>query len=1251
MISQNQEERLDLEFKAKVAEIELLEQERRSIVHKDRCGIEFVPYSESGVGEDEFVCYCDAETKINELNPKIESKWQQLSDFADTNKILNEKARKAHDTIKNFERAYQVAKVQDNVPLQLQYLEDLARFKEGAELAIKHNLRREAIDFLRQANDKVGLLNYAKENKIYGIVIDLLKEKGELEETFRYADESNLHEIAADALLKTGGLEKALSYAEEKGLHDFIIKKLNERKRVTDAVNYAEKQGFHTSVLELLLEHQLFDNALSYGEKYKFKENVIELLRETLWEGIPKDFEYNQSDQREKNFSIKEKICKALENNNLERSAELYRPLLKLDEKRYWAKKRIHELKNKTTEESTFWFEVADLELLLGNKVRYKKIWEETERIYKRKDNEDLASWASSMVNNPRFADYKKGVPEVYDRIQQKYTSLFEYPTQKLMEVTDFLAQIQEIRNEQGERKYPSVALEEVIDSWSFKGVALFHEFFKSSDFDYLGKDSRFKQGSKIVKTFENRESEEEFSFILHNFPKLLETNEKDLKKIGAIGKLYNYIKEETFSEGEHSPRRMTALENLLHIPIQDLNRENIFYLETGGPKAVWLNFKKQLNSGKEEDISGKFSKNEFWKDIRLQELYNLIQNDEVTKEKIKQLFFEAHQSKEASLQLRRTLTIYEELKKAYGKKVLPLESSPFYFFKKIPQDPTEFQNLVVQLMKELPVIPARRKQVAEAALGKPLHAFFEESFAMYDQIPQSEKNRLIENNIQFYAAKSEQLETYLTALKKTREKNKNEYRFLVVDTTKKTKENLSFLDHYDHFSRAILNEKSSLDIEQRSTNKKIIVPRIGKIGEGIKEKIGRELDGFRYIFEQIYQQSRVYLFNENKTFRNAVVSQILTSCKEKHGNYLDSVVFETLADFDFNELFNGKNEKDRANQKELFSQEKTNTTNLFKNKEELIFKIISDGAYYTKEIKKKGFSEEFTSAVNRLRMGLKTSFEFDELRIENNQERINNFFNIINECTSHGSTFQEYGYYHHQDKNIGILAANIYKQGKFQHTIGKGFLARCKDEKENNLLYVDGVVMLQDIADLLKNVEKEAHWKTMMTKAIIETAQEYNIREIVFNASHKLAQRSVWRYIKHIAELIELKEGQDYSYKEGKINANANLKTVSEDGFELYEKVASENCHYLEKLTDDSFKGEHLLEGFWLNHYEANKRDPKEKVLHIPKYILPEDNKEFPQINQGKGYIIGFRKSTEEVINLFNKKYAQEYGEVKNTL
>ena len=85
-----------------------------------------------------------------------------------------------------------------------------------------------------------------------------------------------------------------------------------------------------------------------------------------------------------------------------------------------------------------------------------------------------------------------------------------------------------------------------------------------------------------------------------------------------------------------------------------------------------------------------------------------------------------------------------------------------------------------------------------------------------------------------------------------------------------------------------------------------------------------------------------------------------------------------------------------------------------------------------------------------------------------------------------------------------------------------------------------------------------------------------------------------------------------------------------------------------MEKVFDESYTGEHLLEGFWINHYDpAQAKKPISDTYGI---VSPQDHQDIPQVNDAKGYIIGFRRSTQELIERFNTKYGDLHGRIEVT-
>ena len=305
--------------------------------------------------------------------------------------------------------------------------------------------------------------------------------------------------------------------------------------------------------------------------------------------------------------------------------------------------------------------------------------------------------------------------------------------------------------------------------------------------------------------------------------------------------------------------------------------------------------------------------------------------------------------------------------------------------------------------------------------------------------------------------------------------------------------------------------------------------------------------------------------------------------------------------------------------------------------KNDKLFEYLKEKKYF-----KIGLNDDYINAINRILISLEfinLEVNFDNVKIEQNKHPFCNIQTFANECTSIGGTFQKYGYQHNVDKNMGILALNLYENSEYVGTFGKAFLARCKDDKNKEILYIDGIVVWDDMVDIFKELhDEEGYWMPMYTKAIIQTALYRNLDEIIVNASHKKLQRTGWQYIKHFADLVGLKEQIDY---ENNINKNMQIKetiTTSDKGFKL-KNITNKDYYKLEKLQDENCKEDTLLEGFWINYHDRNSKETASKIPEFVEYIEREGNKP-PQVNNGKGYVIGLRIKTKELEERFNEKY-----------
>ena len=160
------------------------------------------------------------------------------------------------------------------------------------------------------------------------------------------------------------------------------------------------------------------------------------------------------------------------------------------------------------------------------------------------------------------------------------------------------------------------------------------------------------------------------------------------------------------------------------------------------------------------------------------------------------------------------------------------------------------------------------------------------------------------------------------------------------------------------------------------------------------------------------------------------------------------------------------------------------------------------------------------------------------------------------------------------------------------------------------------------------------------------------SFEEILINTSHKNTQVTVWQYIHHVANLLGLEEEKDYIFKNSSkfwdVEAPAGDTNVdNKKGFMLLDdKVAAQYMHYLEIGHDTSCDREHLLAGFWINNWHPEKE--VSGISHIPDCVPGRKHQEERQvISDGKGYIIGLRRSTAELIQLFNTKYGEVYGPI----
>lgn len=474
----------------------------------------------------------------------------------------------------------------------------------------------------------------------------------------------------------------------------------------------------------------------------------------------------------------------------------------------------------------------------------------------------------------------------------------------------------------------------------------------------------------------------------------------------------------------------------------------------------------------------------------------------------------------------------------------------------------------------------------------------------------------------------------------------------------------------YETLTRSLLLPRSSLYTESNlNASIELSTRRFGKTVKGIRERISREGDTFYYLFEQMYHVASLpalrwedppFLLpeiagkNQMEPLLNTLQQIVLAHWKTIHQPYVDLDVAQQLSLFDFSSFFADKKVQNFIQQ---VHQQGKKKRYLFEENPSLLFAALREQKFYPGGKEVSGYVLDF---LGKLERSLTLPHNFDEVRIEYNQNKLDTLCTLAGDCLSHGidPRFELLAINRLGDPHLDTLAANIYREKSFLGTAGKAFLARCRDQHGQEVLYVDGVVMNQDLADMLIGPNKgvagillrttaiEAAWMPLYTKAIIAVAQLRGFQEIIFNTQQSSAQRSIWEYCRHIATLLGLREGKekDYTY-----NPNIQqLTTISTEGFEFTEKAAKKNYHYLEKVVDENSPPNSYLAGFWINHWDhtLDQNNPHKKYSPIPAFV-PRTHKERPYINDGKGQIIGFLLSTEEWMNRYNQKYAEQFGKI----
>jgi hypothetical protein len=520
------------------------------------------------------------------------------------------------------------------------------------------------------------------------------------------------------------------------------------------------------------------------------------------------------------------------------------------------------------------------------------------------------------------------------------------------------------------------------------------------------------------------------------------------------------------------------------------------------------------------------------------------------------------------------------------------------------------------------------------------LHPFFDYAMQAIEHCKKGWVVSRLTTALQLEPAK---LDQYLAGLKATENSSGiPDGRFFEIKIKEDSLED--FEKHYDELSAA-LTSPGSYYPRQTFATRVIETKRQDGMKKGIKDRVEREIDAVLYLFNQLYSLFQVKAFQINDKKRAEVIQDVLDEWKNKQRNFVGDELLKAMQRFNFEKFFYGKDKTDLPVRQYLdgYSRYPGSKRFVFSDKPDLVLTRLVEEEYYAGKDDPK---EEVVGQIERLRMGATTQFSFDDLRIEYNPSRLDDIFTLIpKECTSNRGKYQKYGYRHMHDPSIQIVAANLYEKGRYQGTVGKAFLADCTDTRGKRLLYVDGVIMLQDIADMLRSPTAEAEWMPMYTKAIIEIALQRQYEDILVNASHKLAQASVWEYIHHFARFLGMEEDK-YTYKQLKIHPSTNIKTLAKDGFKLEEETARKNCHEIVK-DDSGYRKEHILEGFWINHH--NPPHPQgDRDAQVCSFIPHRDHRELPQINDGRGYVIGFRRNARERARKFDEIYGKEYGHIK---
>src|SRR3989338_4573953 len=448
--------------------------------------------------------------------------------------------------------------------------------------------------------------------------LDLLGDMKRFEEGAELAIQHRKTKTAISLLERSGNLPRLLQYAQEQNLEKVVVKTLLKMDDIDGALRHAESKAMHNDSLEILCSKMRTDEAVRYAQRYNLHDKAVEILgNQNAFEAL---FEYGEKND-----------CFDLVKNK--------------------SQNRLEHLLKKEKDIDRGWFDVADLELSLGHVTRYKKIWTKTKEMWENIphntddwdtviDGSMLArsgyttkrtnhvSLAQSMIDNPRYYSPDTRLPKL------------GVSTNNLLSIAMPLANLLELENKDGEKKYPTISLNSVLAAWGKNGIDL---FFERNGIDGYNKKNHYTYASEFIKKelsvyLQNVNYPIAFTFIIHYYPFLFKINETEIRplnepvkesKFYRLGELLEYALDETAQDKEKSTRRKIALENLIYVPVKKLSKENIFDLATGGPDAVWKHITSNENNSNSSFI-----------DSRLHEIRQAYtQFDEETKIRMKDIF------------------------------------------------------------------------------------------------------------------------------------------------------------------------------------------------------------------------------------------------------------------------------------------------------------------------------------------------------------------------------------------------------------------------------------------------------------------------------------------------------------------------------------------------------------------------------------------------------------------------------------